>query len=99
MTKFNYLTDYSALYKENTEGGSYSIPDYPIEWNFLNASSTPRIDEVTFRHSSRLSIEIRNSNIESYSFEISNAIIPSDRVSSDFSFNCLLICSLRFRIY
>ena len=92
MSKFNYLPDYSALYREDTDGRSYDIDDYPIEWNFLNESSTPLIDEITFRHSSRLSIEIRNPNIESYSFESIEFIIPSDKVSSDFSFNCMLKC-------
>ena len=93
MSKFNYLPDYSALYREDTDGRSYDIDDYPIEWNFLNESSTPLIDEITFRHSSRLSIEIRNPNIESYSFEGIEFIIPSDKVSSDFSFNCMLKCA------
>jgi hypothetical protein len=93
VSKFNYLPDYFALYKEDIDGRSYGIEDYPIEWNFINESSTSRIDEITFRHSSRLSIEIRNPNIESYSFEGIEFIIPSDKVSSDFSFNCMLRCA------
>ena len=93
MSKFNYLTDYAALYKEDTEGNSYPIGDYPMDWIFLNESSTPRIDEVTFRHSSRLSIEIRNPNTESYTFEHNDSIIPSDKVSSEFSFNAMFKCA------
>ena len=93
MTKFNYVTDYAALYKEDVNGEAYSVGDYPIEWTFLNVSSTPRIDEVTFRHSSRLSIEIRNPNSSPYSFEGGSFEIPSDRISSEFSFNAMFQCA------
>ena len=93
MTKFNYLTDYAALYREDINEEVYSIDGYPIEWTFLNVSSTPSIDEVTFRHSSRLSIEIRNPNSSPYSFEGYNFPIPSDRISSEFSFNAMFKCA------
>lgn len=93
MSKFNFLTDYAGLYRNDVNGEPYDISNYPINWTFLNESTTPRIDETTYRHSSRLSIEIRNPNSSPYSFQNDNIDIPSDKISSEFSFNALLKCS------
>jgi hypothetical protein len=93
MTKFNYVDDYSGLYATDLNDNSYDIQTYPIVWNFLNNSSTPRIDEVTYRHSSRLSIEIRNSITESYSFESIEFVISADSADKLFSFNAMLKCN------
>jgi len=93
MSKFNYVDDYSGLYTTDLNGTPYNISTYPIEWNFLNNSSTPRIDVTTYRHASRLSIEIRNPNIEDYSFESIEFVIPADRIENEFSFNAMLKCN------
>lgn len=93
MSKFNYVDDYSGLYTTDLEGATYDISTYPIQWNFLNNSSTPKIDTTTFRRSSRLSIEIKNPNSNPYSFESIEFVIPSDRIENEFSFNALLKCN------
>jgi hypothetical protein len=93
MSKFNYVDDYSGLYTTDLNGTPYNISTYPIEWNFLNNSSTPRIDATTYRHASRLSIEIRNPNVEAYSFESIEFVIPADRIENEFSFNAMLKCN------
>jgi hypothetical protein len=93
MTKFNFVDDYSGLYRSDIDNNDYDIDNYPVLWTFLNESTTPRIDAVTYRHSSRLSVELRNPITESYSFESISFEIPADQALKEFSFNAVLRCN------
>lgn len=93
MTKFNFVDDYSGLYRSDIDNNDYDIDSYPVLWTFLNESTTPRIDAVTYRHASRLSVELRNPITESYSFESVSFEIPADQALKEFSFNAVLRCN------
>ena len=93
MSKFNYIDDISGLYRRDALDNQYDLANYPILWTFLNNSSTPTLDALTYRHSSRLSIEIRNPITEEYSFNSIEFEIPADDVSKEFSFNAILKCA------